>query len=75
MKEKQDKPQRVLATWNLELTCHCPACGEFVDLLDYSDFWDGKQNIQAGEWGTPRTTGMEVTCPECDAEFEVDCQY
>jgi len=75
MKEKQTKHQSVLATWSLELTCCCPSCGEHVDLLHYADFWDGKQNIQACEHGTPSTTGMEVTCPECDAEFEVDCQY
>lgn len=67
--------QPVMATWSLELTCHCPACGEYVDLLHYPDFWDGRQGMQACEHGTPRTTGMEVDCPNCGTEFTVDCQY
>ena len=65
----------VRATWVLELNCYCPACDEYVDLLRYPDFWDGRQSMQACEHGTPRTTGMEVQCPNCDAEFEVDCEY
>lgn len=65
----------VRATWSLELTCYCPACDEYVDLLRHPDFWDGRQSMQACEYGTPRTTGMEVHCPKCDAEFEVDCEY
>lgn len=64
-----------VATWGIELTCHCPACGEYVDLLRYPDFWDGRQGIELCEHDTPRTTGMEVQCPECDAEFTVDCQF
>lgn len=73
--ERTVRHQAVVATWSLELTCHCPACGEYVDLLHYPDFWDGRQDMQACEHGTPRTTGMEVDCPNCGAEFTVDCQY
>lgn len=72
---EETKPEAVRATWHLELTCHCPACGEYVDLLEYADFWDGRRNMQACEHGTPRTTGMGVVCPKCDAEFDVDCEY
>lgn len=69
------RPQSVQAVWRLELTCYCPACDEYVDLLCGADFWDGRGNMQACEHGTPRTTGMEVVCPQCSAEFTVDCEY
>lgn len=67
--------QAVAATWSLELTCLCPACNEYVDLLKDADFRDGKQSMTACEHSTPRTTGMEVNCPKCGAEFTVDCCY
>lgn len=69
------KQQAVMATWRLELTCHCPACDDYVNLLDYPDFWDGRNSMQACEHDTPRTTGMKVSCPKCGDEFAVDCQY
>ena len=65
----------VRATWVLELNCYCPECGEYVDLLRAQDFWDGRQGWQACEHGTPRTTGVEMDCPNCGAEFAVDCEY
>ena len=72
---EETKPTAIRATWYIELLCVCPGCKERVDLLAYADFWDGKRNMAAGEHGTPRTTGMEVVCPDCGAEFEVDCEY
>lgn len=64
----------VVATWSIELNCTCPNCGEFVNLLDYVDFWDGRQ-LDIPEHGTDRSRDIEVCCPECGYEFEVDCEY
>lgn len=64
----------VTATWRVSLNCTCPACSEFVDLLDYPDFWDGR-NLNVAENGTLRSRDVEVVCPKCDHEFEVDCEY
>ena len=64
----------VLATWTVELNCTCPACGEYVNLLDYADFWDGR-HLDIAENGTVRSTNVDVMCPECDHEFMVDCEY
>ncbi len=62
------------ATWSLSLTCYCPKCLEYVDLLDEPDFWDGRQ-INVCEHGTDRSKDVEVTCPECNRPFKVDLQY
>ena len=66
--------QNVTATWTIELNCTCPKCDKWVDLLDYSDFWDGR-NLEIAENGTERSKGVEVLCPECSYEFTVDCEY
>lgn len=63
-----------LATWTVELTCDCPTCGEYVDLLDHPDFWDGRQ-LDVPEHGTERSQRVEVTCPKCFGEFIVTCEY
>ena len=62
------------ATWSIELNCDCPKCGELVDLLDYPDFWDGRQ-LAAGAHGTDDSKGIEVVCPACGGGFTVDCEY
>ena len=36
------KQPNTKATWNASLNCYCPSCDEYVDLLDYADFWDGR---------------------------------
>lgn len=64
----------VTATWTVELHCNCPKCGEWVDLLEAPDFWDGRQ-LDVPEHGTERSKGVEVICPKCDHEFIVDCEY
>lgn len=64
-----------IATWDISLRVDCPECKEYVDLLNAPDFWEGKRGLPAGEWGTPRTTDMEVVCPDCGHEFRVDCEY
>jgi hypothetical protein len=58
------------ATWRLELWCDCPKCELYVDLATADDFWVDR-NLQACE---PRK-GLDVVCPECGHEFEVDCEY
>ena len=61
---------RICAQWTVELNCDCPKCGESVNLLDYPDFWDGRK-LEIPE----RAKGVEVACPECDHQFEVDTEY
>lgn len=58
------------ATWVVELNVECPACHELVDLLEYSDFWDGKK-LQPAE---PRE-GQEEVCPKCFETIIVDFVY
>lgn len=65
---------RPTAWWTVELNCDCPSCKEHVDLLDYSDFWDGRR-LDIPEHDTERSTAVEVTCPECGHDFEVDLAY
>ena len=62
------------ATWIVELNCTCPSCDEYIDLLDYADFWDGRA-LNVAETCTSRSRDVEVVCPLCDHEFLVDCEY
>ena len=64
----------LLATWSLSLNCTCPNCGEYIDLMDEPDFWDGRR-IEACENGTPRSIDFEAYCVECEHEFLVDLEY
>lgn len=64
----------ITAAWTVELNCTCPKCNEYVDLLDYVDFWDGRR-LDIAESGTERSCDIEVICPKCDHEFTVDCEY
>ena len=66
--------KKVIATWWISLNCDCPECGENVDLLDDPDFWDGRK-LEIGENGTENSENVEVICPECDAYFNVICEY
>ena len=61
------------ADWNVELNCLCPMCDTYVNLIDYEDFWD--RDLDVCEHGTTRSKGMEVVCPKCFNEFNVDCEY
>jgi len=65
---------KVTATWIIELNCECPKCKEWVNLLDYPDFWEG-QSMKTGESRTKNSIDTEVVCPECNHEFKVDCEY
>lgn len=65
----------ITACWNISLTCDCPKCSEWVDLLDYPDFWDSRYKLQIGEHGTPSSRDVEVVCPNCGHEFTVDLEY
>jgi endogenous inhibitor of DNA gyrase (YacG/DUF329 family) len=62
------------AQWNISLCVDCPHCGEFVDLTDHDDFWDGRPFTPC-ENGTDRTTDVEVECPECGETFACDFTY
>lgn len=63
---------RQLACWTIELNVECPKCGDYVDLLDSSDFWDGRK-LEIGE----QKKAVEVSCPrdECHHDFLVDLTY
>ena len=67
--------EAVWAMWHCELNCNCPHCGQFVDLLKYEDFWDGRSGVQVCEQGTEQTTKTDVTCPECRKEFVASFEY
>ena len=65
---------RPTATWSVSLDCECPNCEQWVDLLTYPDFWDGRQ-LDPIEHSTKRSKGVEVACPECKYEFEANLEY
>jgi len=58
---------KVYAYWDITLDCDCPSCGEYVNLLNYPDFWDGRDDFNIGEW----KSDVDVTCPKCDHDFHV----
>ena len=62
------------ATWIVELNTDCPNCKEYVNLLDYVDFWDGRK-LKVAEHGTERSENVDVICPECSHVFIVDLEY
>ena len=64
----------VTAEWSMSLYCDCPKCFMRVDLLDYPDFWEDRR-LDPCEHNTDRSRGVEVRCPECAHEFEVDLVY
>ena len=62
------------ANWYISLNCDCPKCEKYVDLLEYPDFWDGR-NFFPGENITSKTRNVDVICPSCGYEFIVDLEY
>lgn len=60
------------ARWEVELNCHCPKCNQFVNLLEATDFWDGR-GLDIPEHDTEYSNNLEVNCPECNHVFEVCC--
>lgn len=66
--------EKIHAYWSLSLDCDCPRCKEHVNLLDYVDFW-GSRKFEACENNTDRSRDVEVVCPECGHEFNVDLEY
>jgi phage FluMu protein Com len=63
-----------VAYWSLSLDVKCPHCKNDVDLITTPDFWDGRR-FQACEQDTSQTTNVDVFCPECSEEFQVDFAY
>ena len=64
------------ATWIVELNADCPNCKEYVNLLDYLEFWDEKYfQLNIAENGTDRSKDVNVVCPECNHDFTVDLEY
>jgi hypothetical protein len=71
---KTPPPKKHYALWHIELTTECPHCKEYVDLLDYTDFWDGAR-FKPMEYSTRATQDVEVYCPNCEEYFIVDFEY
>jgi len=63
-----------VAIWDISLDCTCPRCEKDIDLLDDSDFLDGRF-FTIGEYGTNWTSGVDVECPVCGHEYKVDFEY
>jgi len=61
------------AYWSISLNVECPNpnCGQHVDLLEYADFWDGREHPQPAE----RMENVEVVCPKCAHEFTVTTDF
>jgi len=59
-----------VASWDLSLDVDCPGCKEWVNLLDYVDFFDGGV-IEVCE----TKKDFDVICPECGHEFVADIEY
>lgn len=64
----------IKAAWRVGIDVLCPQCDEVVDLTDAEDFWCDRP-LNLAEHGTTRTIDMEVVCPECGHEFEVDLEW
>ena len=71
----KQQPSQIEAQWEVALHCKCPKCGEFVNLLDETDFWDGHRMLDIPEHDTEYSNNLEVFCPECGQEFEVCCVW
>ena len=69
-----DKTEPIIASWIVELNCDCPGCGEHVNLLDSTDFWEGRK-LEIPETHTENSNNLKVWCPECGHEFAVCCEY
>lgn len=67
--------KHTIACWEVQLNTDCPHCKEYVDLMDYPDFWDQHRSLDIAEHDTDRTKGVEVVCPKCGEEFTVDLTY
>ena len=55
------------AQWSASLDVNCPKCGEYVDLMEGPEFWEGKDGLQIAE----AVPVLDVYCPKCGHEFTV----
>lgn len=62
------------ARWYYSIDATCPFCDHYFDITQTPDFWDGR-HFDLCEQGTPRTQGIEVKCPKCKRDMEVDLEY
>jgi len=62
------------AQWSITLDGDCPHCKEFVNLLDYCDFWNDHEDLGTGEHMTERSKNVEVVCPSCGEEYIVELE-
>lgn len=71
----KDNTSKITAQWCVELNCECPACDEYVDLMNAADFWEGKSTLEIAEHGTEKSNNLQVTCPKCGHDFVACCEY
>jgi len=72
--ETHAEVEPIEAQWSVSLDAECPQCEQYVNLLDYADFWDGRK-LEIGEHDTKRSDAVEVVCPQCGFWFTVKCTY
>ena len=65
---------RTYAQWNVSLDVGCPYCQADFDLTKDDDFWVDS-SFDVAETDTLATTAVNITCPKCSKEFEVDFIY
>ena len=65
---------KTYAQWDISLNVECPCCQEYFDLARDDDFWVDS-SFDVAETDTLETTAVEITCPKCNKEFEVDFIY
>jgi ssDNA-binding Zn-finger/Zn-ribbon topoisomerase 1 len=67
--------EAVQAVWVIELRTDCPACDEYFDLVESNYDWFVEGAFEICEHATDRTKGVDVECPNCGHEFQVDFEY
>lgn len=68
--------EKLTATWSVSLYADCPHCKEYVDLMDYPDFWiDRDPRLVVCEHDTDNSRNVDVVCPDCRESFKVDLEY
>lgn len=63
----------VKAVWSLTLLVSCPACKQEFDMLETHDI--AAEGIQTCEHDTEASPDIELSCPECEHEFQADLAY
>ena len=75
--------ENIKAVWRTSLDCKCPGCKDYVDLMEYADYRQGRKRLEKSDFlegdsdlqiAQP-VIGLEVNCPKCGHEFMVDTTW